>query len=175
MVIYAMVIVENERLGMKKWRVAMSEELKVIINKLEQLENRFDTMENRFDTMENRFDAMETRFDAMETRFDAMETRFDAMENRLGEMETQFDEKLDARFHESENLILEYVDDRTKYLENKIDSVQKELNQLNGKYDVLLHEQSSLRLGLELAIKNSDRIAGLEKEVAGRKNIRVLQ
>ena len=168
MVIYAMVIVENERLGMKKWRVAMSEELKVIINKLEQLENRFDTMENRFD-------AMETRFDAMETRFDAMETRFDAMENRLGEMETQFDEKLDARFHESENLILEYVDDRTKYLENKIDSVQKELNQLNGKYDVLLHEQSSLRLGLELAIKNSDRIAGLEKEVAGRKNIRVLQ
>lgn len=148
----------------------MSEELKAIIDKLDEMESRFDEMENRFDKMENRFDKMESRFDKMENRFDEMETRLD-------EMEIRFDNKLDARLHESENMILEYVDDRTKYLEGKIDSIQKDVNQLNDKYDVLLHEQGALKVGLELAIKNSGRIDVLERDVRKLKNkehIRVL-
>ncbi len=155
----------------------MSEELKVIIDKLDEMESRFDKMETRFDEMETRFDKMENRFDKMENRFDEMENRFDKMETRIDEMETRFDNKLDARLCESENMILEYVDDRTKYLEGKIDSIQKDVNQLNDKYDVLLHEQGALRVGLELAIKNSGRIDVLERDVRKLKNkehIRVL-
>ena len=75
----------------------MSEDMRLVLNKLDDLNIRIDKMEtrinDRIDGMDSRLnariDGLETRLDGVETRLNGVETRLNGVETRLENVETE--------------------------------------------------------------------------------------
>jgi len=76
------------------------------------------------------------------------------------------DKRMDAKFAESENLILEEIERTRNILEKQINAVQKNLDELNQYYRITKLENENTTLLLKMIDELSKRIERLEKKTA---------
>ena len=73
----------------------MTEETKLILDKLEivgsdvrELKTRVGSLETKVDSLETKVDSLETKVDSLETKVDSLETKVDALETTVGSLKT---------------------------------------------------------------------------------------
>ena len=69
----------------------MTEETKMILEKLDGMQGQLGGVENKVDRLETKMDGLEIRMDGLETRKDGLETRMDGLETRIDGLETRMD------------------------------------------------------------------------------------
>lgn len=87
-------------------------------------------------------------------------------ENELGQLKELLEETLDKRLSQSENLILEEVSRTHHVLSDKIDRVQKNLDELNQYYRITKLENDNTTLLLQIVNELSKRVEELERKSA---------
>ncbi|MBO5303423.1 MAG: hypothetical protein J6A92_05180 [Lachnospiraceae bacterium] len=92
---------------------------------------------------------LEVRMDRFEERMDRVEKRIDKVEKRINQQDDKIDklnQKMEKRFTETENLILQYVDDTRHILEEKIDKVDAKVEEVKQyhKMNEQLYENQTL-------------------------------
>ena len=65
----------------------MTEEAKMILEKLDGMQGQLGRVENKVDRLETKMDGLEIRMDGLETRMDGLETRIDGLETRMDGVE----------------------------------------------------------------------------------------
>ena len=65
----------------------MTEETKMILEKLDGMQGQLGRVENKVDRLETKMDGLEIRMDGLETRMDGLETRIDGLETRMDGVE----------------------------------------------------------------------------------------
>ena len=89
-----------------------------------------------------------------------------AIKSIVNDAMTNMEDSLNKRITESENLILNYVDDTRKTLEKQIQQVQKNLDELNQYYRITKLENDNTSLLLKMVQDLSKRIDELEQRTA---------
>lgn len=79
---------------------------------------------------------------------------------------TESEKRTDARFEESENLILEELERTRSILEKEIAQVQKNLDEISQYYRITKLENDNTALLLKMIDELSRRIENLEKKTA---------
>lgn len=79
---------------------------------------------------------------------------------------TESEKRTDARFAESENLVLEESERTRNILEKQIEKVQKNLDELSQYYRITKLENDNTALLLKMIDELSKRIENLEKKTA---------
>lgn len=79
---------------------------------------------------------------------------------------TESEKRTDARFEESENLILEELERTRSILEKEIAQVQKNLDEISQYYRITKLENDNTALPLKMIDELSRRIENLEKKTA---------
>lgn len=118
--------------------------------KLEHLENRMD---QKLENLENR---MDQKLESLESR---MDQKLESLENRM--IDT-----MDVKIRDSENLLLEEMERTRTILENKIDKIQKNVDNLNQYYQIAKLENDNLRLVIESVQNLTKRVEVLEGKSA---------
>ena len=87
-------------------------------------------------------------------------------EKDLQAIKSIVEDVVDKRVTESENLILNYVDDTRKTLEKQIEQVKKNMDELNQYYRITKLENDNTALLLKMLDGLSKRVEELEKKTA---------
>lgn len=115
------------------------------------------TMDVKLEHLENR---MDQKLESLENRMvNTMETKIEKLENRM--INT-----MDVKIRDSENLLLEEMERTRTILENKIDKIQKNVDNLNQYYQIAKLENDNLRLVIESVQNLTKRVEVLEGKSA---------
>ncbi|MCR1919677.1 hypothetical protein NSA48_11660 [Frisingicoccus caecimuris] len=115
------------------------------------------TMDEKLEHLENR---MDQKLESLENRMvNTMETKIEKLENRM--INT-----MDVKIRDSENLLLEEMERTRTILENKIDKIQKNVDNLNQYYQIAKLENDNLRLVIESVQNLTKRVEVLEGKSA---------
>ena len=87
------------------------------------------------------------------------------VDERLGKTEESILTKVDERLRESENLLLEEMERTRSILDNKIDRVQKNLDELTQYYRITRLESDNTALLLKMVDELSRKVEELEKRI----------
>ena len=155
--------------------------------KLEHLENRIDqkleSLENRMDQkleslesrMDQKLESLESRMDQkLESLESRMDQKLESLENRMvntmntkiEKLENRMIDTMDVKIRDSENLLLEEMERTRTILENKIDKIQKNVDNLNQYYQIAKLENDNLRLVIESVQNLTKRVEVLEGKSA---------
>ncbi|MBR1701765.1 MAG: DUF2730 family protein [Lachnospiraceae bacterium] len=111
----------------------MTEETKLILDKLEivgsdvrELKTRVGSLETKMDSLETKVGSLETKVDSLETKVDSLETKMDSLETKVDSLETKVDS-----------------------LETKVDSLETKMDSLDSKVGVLETDMKRMQLTLE--------------------------
>ncbi len=116
--------------------------------------------------MDARFQEMDAKMDARFQEMDAkMDARFRDSENKII---AEMDAKMDTRFRESENMILEDLDRVHINLGNRIDKVQKNLDELNQYYRITKLENDNAAILLKMIQDQDKTIQGQTEMIQGQ-------
>ena len=88
------------------------------------------------------------------------------MDQKLSESEKRMESVMDQKLAKSENLILEEMERTRNILEKRIDTVQKNLDELNQYYRITKLENDNTALLLKMIDELSRRVEELEKKTA---------
>lgn len=115
------------------------------------------TMDVKLEHLENR---MDQKLESLENRMiNTMDTKIEKLENRM--IDT-----MDVKIRDSENLLLEEMERTRTILENKIDKIQKNVDNLNQYYQIAKLENDNLRLVIESVQNLTKRVEVLEGKSA---------
>ena len=115
------------------------------------------TMDVKLEHLENRIDQ---KLESLENRMvNTMNTKIEKLENRM--IDT-----MDVKIRDSENLLLEEMERTRTILENKIDKIQKNVDNLNQYYQIAKLENDNLRLVIESVQNLTKRVEVLEGKSA---------
>lgn len=115
------------------------------------------TMDVKLEHLENRIDQ---KLESLENRMvNTMDTKIEKLENRM--IDT-----MDVKIRDSENLLLEEMERTRTILENKIDKIQKNVDNLNQYYQIAKLENDNLRLVIESVQNLTKRVEVLEGKSA---------
>ena len=114
----------------------MTEDTKMILEKLGQMDNRMDSMDQRLDSMDQRFDAMDQRFDSMDSQISSMKSditdirmTLENVTNRsiqiIAENHIDLNRKLDDVLREDMNREMERI--RLNLVEDDVRQIKKKL------------------------------------------------
>ena len=74
----------------------MTEDTKIILerldwmdSKIDQLDSRMDKMDSRMDTLDSRMDTLDSRMDTLDSRMDTLDSRIDTLEFSVNEVKSQ--------------------------------------------------------------------------------------
>ncbi len=90
----------------------------------------------------------------------------EVMDRKLSESEKKMEEVMDRKLSESENLILEEMERTRTILEKQIDTVQKNIDELNRYYRITKLENDNTAMLLKMIDDLSRRVGELEKRTA---------
>ena len=90
----------------------------------------------------------------------------ETVDSRLSETTKSIEETMDSRLVESENLILEEMERTRRILDNKIEQVQKNMEELNKYYRITKLESDNTALLLKMIEGLSKRVEDLERKTA---------
>ena len=88
------------------------------------------------------------------------------IDQKLSESEKRMESVMDQKLAKSENLILEEMERTRNILEKRIDTVQKNLDELNQYYRITKLENDNTALLLKMIDELSRRVEELEKKTA---------
>ena len=115
------------------------------------------TMDVKLEHLENR---MDQKLESLENRMiNTMDTKIEKLENRM--IDTMY-----VKIRDSENLLLEEMERTRTILENKIDKIQKNVDNLNQYYQIAKLENDNLRLVIESVQNLTKRVEVLEGKSA---------
>ena len=97
----------------------------------------------------------------LERQKESIEKSFD---KKLEGQDKRFKEILNQNFKTSENLVLQYVDDTRRILEEEIQKVQKNLDELNQYYRITRLENDNGALLMEIIKQMQDKMQKMEEE-----------
>ena len=117
----------------------MTEETKLILEKIGELNVRFDIVDERLDAMDKRMDAMDKRFERIEERLDAMDKRMDAMDKRFDRIE----ERLDV------------MDKRMDAMDKRMDTMDKHFAEIDMRLDGIDIQIKKLNITLENELRRN--------------------
>ena len=114
----------------------MTEDTKMILEKLNQMDNRMDSIDQRLDSMDQRFDAMDQRFDSMDSQISSMKSditdirmTLENVTNRsiqiIAENHIDLNRKLDDVLRENLNRKMEKI--HLYLLEDDVRQIKKKL------------------------------------------------
>ena len=133
--------------------------------KLEHLENRID---QKLESLENRMDQkLESLENRMDQKLESLENRMvNTMDTKIEKLENRMIDTMDVKIRDSENLLLEEMERTRTILENKIDKIQKNVDNLNQYYQIAKLENDNLRLVIESVQNLTKRVEVLEGKSA---------
>ena len=133
--------------------------------KLEHLENRID---QKLESLENRIDQkLESLENRMDQKLESLESRMvNTMDTKIEKLENRMIDTMDVKIRDSENLLLEEMERTRTILENKIDKIQKNVDNLNQYYQIAKLENDNLRLVIESVQNLTKRVEVLEGKSA---------
>lgn len=133
--------------------------------KLEHLENRID---QKLESLENRMDQkLESLESRMDQKLESLENRMvNTMDTKIEKLENRMIDTMDVKIRDSENLLLEEMERTRTILENKIDKIQKNVDNLNQYYQIAKLENDNLRLVIESVQNLTKRVEVLEGKSA---------
>ena len=103
----------------------------------------------------------------MDQKLSESENRMESvMGQKLSESEKRMESVMDQKLAKSENLILEEMERTRNILEKRIDTVQKNLDELNQYYRITKLENDNTALLLKMIDELSRRVEELEKKTA---------
>ena len=103
----------------------------------------------------------------MDQKLPESEKRMESvMGQKLSESEKRMESVMDQKLAKSENLILEEMERTRNILEKRIDTVQKNLDELNQYYRITKLENDNTALLLKMIDELSRRVEELEKKTA---------
>lgn len=65
----------------------ISEQIKLVCQRLDKMDERLDGMDQRFETIDKRFEKIDERLDGMDKRFETINERLDGMDKRFEKLE----------------------------------------------------------------------------------------
>lgn len=65
----------------------ISEQIKLVCQRLDKMDERLDGMDKRFETIDKRFEKIDERLDGMDKRFETINERLDGMDKRFEKLE----------------------------------------------------------------------------------------
>lgn len=122
-----------ERLG------SMAEDTKMALERLDKLDSRMDAMESKIDTMESKMDAMESKMNSMESNMDDMKSQISGI-NMILENEIRRNIQIVAEGHLD---LSRKLDDAIKVKEERemllvrTNVLESEVKMIKGKVDAL--------------------------------------
>lgn len=95
-----------------------------------------------------------------------LDGRFSQMESTMDSKFSQIESTMDNRFSQSENLVLSELERTRAIVENKVETVQKNLDQLKEYYRITKLENDNTSLLLQIVSDLQKRVSELEKRSA---------
>ena len=69
----------------------MTEDTKIILERLDQMDSKIDQLDSRMDQMDSRMDKMDSRIDQLDSRMDQMDSKIDKMDSRINTLDAKTD------------------------------------------------------------------------------------
>ena len=156
----------------------MTEETRLILDKIGQVDQHLNGIDLRFDRVEQRLNEMDLKFDCIDQRFNEIDAKFDYVDQRFNEIDSKFytiDQRLneiDSKFDDIDQRF-DMTDKQTKELDQKLTEVQLTLeNDINKKIRIIAEGHLDLSRKLDDSLKFSKenemvllRVTTLESDV----------
>ncbi|HAP19730.1 MAG TPA: hypothetical protein DCR27_00475 [Lachnospiraceae bacterium] len=105
--------------------------------------------------------------EVLDDKFSGFKTELiGTMDEKLEHLENRMIDTMDVKIRDSENLLLEEMERTRTILENKIDKIQKNVDNLNQYYQIAKLENDNLRLVIESVQNLTKRVEVLEGKSA---------
>ena len=120
--------------------------------------------------MSRRFCADFGRSPKLESLEGRMDQKLVSLENRMDQklenVKTELENSMDEKLRDSENLLLEEMERTRIILENKISTVQQNVDVLNQSYRIAKFENENLSLVIDMVQNLTKKVDELEKKTA---------
>ncbi len=124
-------------------------------------------LDERFETVDKRFEEMDKRFETVDKRFTETEDRITKeMDKRFAETEKKIIKEIDTRIGKSENLLLLEMDRDRKFLERRIDTLARQIEELEQHAKIERHDENMADLLLSMIDELRKEMEELKEKIA---------
>lgn len=102
----------------------------------------------------------------LDERFEGVDKRFEMVDKRFAESEKKIIKEIDKRIRKSESLLLLEMDRDRKFLERRIDTLAKQIEELEQHSAIVRHEENTADLLLRMIEELRKEMEELKLKIA---------